>query len=325
MSSIGWDQALAWRMDRLLLAPIGTEPVDGVVRRLCAVPAQDDGAAELVIRTRRTDSASGEVAAALAAGTISKTFAFRGATHLMAPEEAGVYLALRAASRMWERKSWRSHYRLEPSQWPRLREVVREALSDGSLTREELGSAVTEDTEFAHLAFAFEDGGTNLLKALAWQGDFCFGPPRGRSATFQRLDQNPRWAGVPDPDEAGPRAVEAYFRSYGPATPGHVHYWLGEGLGAGRRRIEAWTKALGERLVEVDVGGESMRIMREARGSRDGTTVNGRAPPARLRPVGPGSRHVGRARRASGSASAGQPASEPRHLGRCRIRNVGPA
>ena len=34
-------------MRRQLLDPIGTEPVAGVVRRLCAVPAQFDTAAEL--------------------------------------------------------------------------------------------------------------------------------------------------------------------------------------------------------------------------------------------------------------------------------------
>ncbi len=263
MLCIGWDQALAWRMGRLLLDPIGTEPVEDVVRRLGAVQAQDGAAAELAIRTRRLHSASGEVAAALAEGSIIKTFAFRGATHLMTPEEGGIYLALRAASRMWERTSWQRFYGLEPSQWPRFREVVREALADGPRTQAELGSVVTLQPDYRHLGFAFEDDAINLLKALAWQGDICFGPSRGGRATFQRLDRDPRWAGVPELDEAGPRAVEAYFRSYGPATPRHVHYWLGDGLGAGRRRIQTWIDGLGDRLVEVDVEGELVQIMRE--------------------------------------------------------------
>jgi hypothetical protein len=83
-----------------------------------------------------------------------------------------------------------------------------------------------------------------------------FGPPRDGRVTFQRLERNPRWAGVPDVDEAGMRAVEAYFRAYGPATPDHVHYWLGEGLGAGRKRIQSWIAGFGERLAEVDIDGE---------------------------------------------------------------------
>ena len=106
--SISWSQALAWRKRRHLLDPVGTEAVEDVVRRLGAVQAQLDSAAELAVRTRRRRSRSGEVARALADGRLIKTFSFRGATHLMTPEDGGAYLALRAASRMWELPSWQS-------------------------------------------------------------------------------------------------------------------------------------------------------------------------------------------------------------------------
>src|SRR5690606_19751373 len=130
-------------------------------------------------------------------------------------------------------KSWQEYYRLTPADWPAFRAAVREALAGGPLTRDELGAAVTAKPKFRHLGFAFADGAGTLLKPLAWQGDLCFGPARSGRPTFQRLDTNPRWPGLPDLAEAGPRAVEAYFRAYGPATPAHLHYWLGEGLGAG--------------------------------------------------------------------------------------------
>src|SRR5262249_7858086 len=101
MLSLDWSQALAWRMRQQLLDPIGTESAAGVVHHLGAMPAQPDAAADLAVRTRCARSRSGEVARALAEGQIIMTYAFRGATHLMTPEDAGVYLALRAASRMW--------------------------------------------------------------------------------------------------------------------------------------------------------------------------------------------------------------------------------
>ena len=82
-----------------------------------------------------------------------------------------------------------------------------------------------------------------------------FGPPRDGGPTFQRLDTNPRWAGIPDLDEAGPRAITAYLRTYGPATLEHVHYWLGNGLSAGRKRLDGWFAGLGDRLAAVDVEG----------------------------------------------------------------------
>ena len=250
-------------MRRQLLDPVGTAPVAGVVRRLCAVPAQFDTAAELAIGARREGFRPGEVARALAAGRIIKTFAFRGATHLMTPEDGGAYLALRAASRMWELPSWQSFYGLTPADWPLLREVVREALADGPLTRDELGAAVTARPRFRHLGFAFGDGSGTLLKPLAWQGDMSFGPRRDGRATFQRLDSNPRWAGVPDLDKAGAQAVEAYFKAYGPATPDHLYYWLGNGLGAGRKRIQSWIAGFGDRLTTVHIDGESAYALRE--------------------------------------------------------------
>ena len=248
-------------MRQQLLDPVGTESVAGVVRRLGAIQAQLDAAAELAVRARRERSRSGEVARALAEGRIIKTFAFRGATHLLTPEDGGAFLALRAASRMWELPSWQSHYGLTPSDWPFLREAVREALADGPMTRDELGAAVTARPRFRHLGFAFTDRSWTLMKPLAWQGDMSFGPPREGRATFQRLDTNPRWAGVPDLDEAGMRAVEAYFRAYGPATPDH--YWLGDALGAGRKRIQSWIAAFGDRLAAVEVEGESTCVLRE--------------------------------------------------------------
>ena len=206
--------------------------------RLGAIQAQSDSAAALSIDTRRDRSRPGDLARAFADGRIIRTFAFRGATQYMTPEDAGIYLALRAASRMWELPSWQTFYGLTPSDWPALREVVRDALTDGPLTRDELGAAITARPRFRHLGFVFETNAYTLLKPFAWQGDMSFGPLRDGRATFQRLDQNPRWAGIPDLEEAGMRAVEAYFRTYGPAPADNVHYWLGSGLGAGRKRIQ---------------------------------------------------------------------------------------
>ena len=254
-ATVSWPQALAWRLARQGLDPIGDASVEEVVRGLGAIQAQHDAGSELSIRARQTRSEPGEVARALADGRLIKTFAFRGATHLMTPEDAGIYLALRASSRMWELPSWRSYYGLEPSDWPAFRGVVRDALGDGPMTVKELGAVVTSHAAFAHLGFAFGEGKGSLVKPLAWLGEMSFGPPRDGQATFQRLVGNPRWAGIPELEDAGPRAVARYLGTYGPTTPGHLRYWLGEGLGAGGKRIQAWIDVLGDRLAPVDVEG----------------------------------------------------------------------
>jgi hypothetical protein len=247
-------------MRRQLLLPVGTESVAGVVRRLGAVAAGFDAPAELAVRVRRQRSQPGEVAAAIASGELIKTFVFRGASHLLTPEDGGVYLALRASGRMWERSSWQTFYGLAPGDWPGLLDVVRAALADESLTVAELGRKITAVPKFAHLDFVFAGDPRTLLKAMAWQGELSLGPARDGHPTLQNLTTNPRWAGIPDLEEAGNRAVEAYFRTYGPATRANLDYWLGNGLGAGRH-LTKWIDSLGDRLVTIDVEGTPAQVL----------------------------------------------------------------
>ena len=82
-------------------------------------------------------------------------------------------------------------------------------------------------------------------------------------STLQRLDRNPRWAGLPPLEEAGPWAVAAYLRSHGPATRDHVHHRLGEGLSAGRKRLDRWFDGLRGDLAEVDVEGTAAYVLAE--------------------------------------------------------------
>ena len=192
-----------------------------------------------------------------------KAFAFRGSMHYLSPEDGGIYLALRSAGRQWELPSWVEYYRLTPSDWPDFRAAVREALSDGPLTIPELGDVLTRHRAYRHLKPVFDEGAGTLVKPLTWQGDMSFGPPRDGQHTFQRLDLNPRWTGVPDLDDAGPRAITAYLRTYGPATFDHIHYWLGNGLSAGRKRLNSWLSGLRDQLVAVDVEGTTAYVVRE--------------------------------------------------------------
>jgi hypothetical protein len=223
----------------------------------------DESLADLAVRTRSTTARAGDLARALADGSVIKAFAFRGSMHYLSPEDGGVYLALRSAGRQWELPSWVDYYRLAPSDWPDFRAAVREALSDGPLTIAELGDALTRHTAYAHLGAVFDEGAGTLIKPLTWQGDMSFGPPRDGQHTFQRLDTNPRWAGIPDLDDAGPRAVIAYLRTYGPATLEHVHYWLGNGLSAGRRRLDRWIVGLHDQVAAVDVDGTTAYVVRD--------------------------------------------------------------
>src|SRR6476659_7531410 len=151
--SLTWEQALAWRMERQLLDPVGSESVAGVIRRLGAVLSMDESLAEHAVRVRRATSRPG----ALAVGQAIKSVAFRGSMHHLSPEEGGIYLALRSAGRQWELPSWVEYYRLTPSDWPGFRAAVREALSDGPLTIPELGDVLARHREYRHLKPVFDE------------------------------------------------------------------------------------------------------------------------------------------------------------------------
>lgn len=250
-------------MQQHLLEPVGSCSAADVVRRLGAVLATDEDSAEFAVGARRAGSLAGELGRALAGGEVIKAFAFRGAMHYLTPEDGGAYLALRSAGRQWELPSWQKYYELKATDWPGFRETVREALEEGPLTIAELGTAVTRQQAYRHLRPVFEDGAGTLIKPLTWQGDMSLGPPRDGKHTFQRLADNPRWTGLWDLDEAGPHAITSYLRSYGPATHDHIHYWLGEGLSAGRKRLQGWLAEMKDELVAVDVEGETAYVTSE--------------------------------------------------------------
>ena len=210
----------------------------------------------------------------------------------------------------WPRPTGRRSARRSATPWPRFRSPA------GSSPRPWPASR-----RYRLAAAGLTSESDTLLKALMWQGDVCFGPARDGHATLRRLDAVPGWAGLPDVDEAGRRAVTAYFRTYGPATPDHLRHWLGEGLSAGRKAIRGWLDDLGDRLVSLDVDGETTLVLQCGR-RRDlrGLAQLGRPPPAGPRPVGDGSGHRRSSRRPAGPAGGRLARRPPR---RRRRRGLG--
>jgi len=258
---ITWRQALAFRMRRHMLDPIGELSAPEVVGRLCGVQAQVASSAELAIRLRQSDSGPGEVAQALASGRLIKTWAMRGTLHLFKAEEAGGFLSLLAAARPWERPSWQRYFGVSPEHIELLRQTVREALTGPALTRDELIEAVVARLELSHIGESLRSGWGTLLKPLAWQGDLCFGPNRGNRVTFLHPEvASTRWVTPPPAEEAAPVAIAAYLRAHGPATADAFGGWLSGGW-FGKRQLRSWFHDLGDRLVEVDVEGRTTYVL----------------------------------------------------------------
>jgi hypothetical protein len=260
---VGWAQALAWRMGRHELDPVGNLSAPEVVDRLCGVQAQVASSADLAIRVRSSAVRAGDVAAALLRGDLIKTWAMRGTLHLLTPEDAGAPLSLLASVRPWERPAWQRYFGMDPATMERFREEVRVALDGRMLTREEIIAVVTAKPGLDHLGDRLRSGWGTLFKPLAWQGDLCHGPSTGNRVTFMRPDQaSNRWGGVPEPEVAGPLAVLAYFGAYGPGTVNGFRSWLSRGL-IPPRQIRSWIDELGDRLASVELDGETAWIPAE--------------------------------------------------------------
>jgi hypothetical protein len=255
---VTWAQVLGWRMRRQFLDPVaGGDPV-AIARRLAGVQAQVTSASELTIALRQADPRSGEVAAALADGTLVKTWAMRGTLHLLPAEEASAYLELSAAHRNWERASWQKTFGATPADLEAMASAASEALAgDAVLTREELTAEIVGRTGSAHLAELLGSGWGTLLKPLAWWGVLCFGPPKGNRVTFVSASR------LPKTSDAASTVLRAFLGAYGPATPELFDkVWLSRG-NTRKALVRSWFAALDSGLAEVDVEGEQRWMLAE--------------------------------------------------------------
>jgi hypothetical protein len=234
-------------MRRQLLDPPAKLPAVRVVERLCGVQAQVASSAELAIRVRRETSQAGEVDRALAQGRLVKTWAMRGALHLLSRRNGADFLSIMAADRLWE--SWRRYFGATSRQMDALWRSICEALQRGPLTRIELADAVSARRGLSFADAALRSSYGEVLKPLAWRGEVCFGASRDGRVTFT----SPGWPGLIDPDEAAPVVIASYLRAYGPATFEGLAAWLGGA--ADKRRLRGWFRDFGDRLAEVEVDG----------------------------------------------------------------------
>jgi hypothetical protein len=255
------ERVRAWRLHRQLLEPISAVPTPEVVRRLAGVQAQVPSAAEVAVAVRQADPAPDAVAAALAEGSVVRTWAMRGTLHLLDAAAAGAHLALMAAGRSWEKASWVKAFGVTPDDMAVLTEAVAEILDDQVLTRDQLVTQLGVRLGHRDLEDELRSGWGAVLKPVAWQGALCHGPPIDGKVTFARPDRLlPTWTGLPDADEAARTVVPAYLRTYGPATIERFDAWLTRGTSR-KGQLRSWFAAVADDVVTVDVEGTEAHLL----------------------------------------------------------------
>ncbi|MBV8301478.1 MAG: AlkZ family DNA glycosylase [Candidatus Dormibacteraeota bacterium] len=217
-----------------LLSGTPARHVVDVVRRICAMQAQDPMGARLAVRARSTNLRAADVDAALADGSVVISWLNRGTLHLVAAED------------YWWLHSLTAH-RILPAVRRRLAQegvsaemtergiaVVWRALSNGPMRRADLRAAVaaagvrTEGQAFIQLA-AF----------AALNGFLLRGPMLGKQHAYVLAAD---WLPARRPleeNEALAELARRYLAGHAPASDRDLAKWAGISLGEARRALSA--------------------------------------------------------------------------------------
>ncbi|GGS76972.1 winged helix DNA-binding domain-containing protein [Streptomyces violaceus] len=226
---ITWDAASARRAERQFLArPAGSgTPVAEVVGAMAGAHAQVLSAAEVSVGVRTAGLTRADVRTALWDDrSLIKTYGPRGTVHLLPARELPLWSAALTAVPAGP-SPFPPDVRLTGEQTGQVVTAIGEALDGRCLTLDELTEEIVARTgpwAGDRVMPAFQDlwpRWRQVMHRAGWAGTLCFGPNRGRKATYTRP---PRAESVAD---ALGTFVRRYLHAYGPATPQHFAKWLG--------------------------------------------------------------------------------------------------
>ena len=229
------------------MTPAPREGLETVASEICGVQAQVMSSAELALWSRVEGASSQVVQEALwERRSLVKTWAMRGALHLLAASDWPVFAGAGRTRDHFRKPSWLRGFQITAPRLERLLGDVTAALGDEPLTKAELAETVG-----GAMGKRLLSGWGDHLKLVAYQGALCFGPNRGRNVTFVRpaawLGEQPAL----DPEEALAELARRYLHAYGPATHEDFAAWWHMAAGKARRLFASLD------LAEVAVDGET--------------------------------------------------------------------
>ncbi|MGI5428362.1 winged helix DNA-binding domain-containing protein [Streptomyces sp. CA-179760] len=234
---ITWDSASARRAERQFLArPAGSgTPVSEVVGAMAGAHAQVLSAAEVSVGVRTAGLTRADVRTALWDDrSLIKTYGPRGTVHLLPARELPLWSAALTAVPAGP-SPFPPDVRLGEEQAGQVVTAIGDALDGRYLTLDELTEEIVARTgpwAGDKVMPAFQDlwpRWRQVMHRAGWAGTLCFGPNRGRKATYTRP---PRAESADSADSADSAAdglgtfVRRYLHAYGPATPQHFAKWL---------------------------------------------------------------------------------------------------
>jgi hypothetical protein len=267
---LGWEQVLAFRVQRHGLDQRRHLPAPEVARRINGIQAQVLSAAELSIGARSETESPASIRDQLwESRALVKTWAMRGTLHLLPADELPLYMAAVRRRSAARQRTWEKYFGVPYDAQAELVEAVAAELDGRCLTRAELAEGVVRRLGWVRREQMLSGWGT-FLGLPARHGKLCFGPSLGSSVRFVRADQ---WIGgwrEVDEEQARREVLRRYLRVNGPAVRRDFQTWLGA-----TAATPAW-RDLEPELVEVSVEGtrgwllaEDLEALQRARMGED--------------------------------------------------------
>lgn len=226
----------------------GRDPAQ-IVRSLFAMQAQDLPGVRLSVALRGRGLTEQDVDAALAAGTVVRSWPMRGTLHLTAPEDLRWMMRIADRRQATALAKRRADLGITDGELDRAERTALDALAGGrALRRDALLAAFAE-----HGVPTDGQRGYHLLVNLAHRGVLVFGPPDGKQPTFAILDE---WIGMHRDltgDEALAELALRYFTGHGPATVQDLAWWAGITLGQARTGLAIVAGQLEQRELDGTV------------------------------------------------------------------------
>jgi hypothetical protein len=259
MKSFTAAQVAAFRLARHHLSGDSQASLVSVCRDVGGIQAQVMSAAELSLWTRRRETRSADVRAALwQRRELVKTTSMRMTLHLIPARDFQMYISAMKPSSMANVHRLLARIGAGRHVDTMIRTVM-DALANGPKTQQDLLARAKQKAA----------RGMRLWLKYAWsamrpailEGLICYGPPRGVEATFVRVDQwLPKLKAV-DVVDARAELATRFLTAFGPATPHDFAKW------SGLRTSEAKTvfDSLAGGIETVTVEGASSSILRRDR------------------------------------------------------------
>jgi hypothetical protein len=233
---------------RLLNQQIATtrcsEPAE-VVSLLGAMQAQDYLGTLWAIGLRLPVATESDVERAIADRTIIRTWPLRSTIHFVTAADVHWLLELLGPRIVSAAKFIDVRLELDAAELSRIRKLLVKTLHGSQqLTRDEIYTILDR----AKISVEGHRG-RHILWRMAVERILCFGPRRGKQATFTLLDEWVSPMRKLDRDTALAELVVRYFNGHGPATLDDFVWWSGMKIGDAR----AGLAMVSERLESVTV------------------------------------------------------------------------